>query len=121
MRRKTISLFLGAASIAGTVALGGAAEASTLNSTTADRTHHVVWQADEVGPMHVPNHGFNTYSWDGVSWRATVTVDYGRSGAWTVCSDGTEIHGPLQGPGFWDFGGSCSGHGTITRYGWYDG
>jgi len=76
MRRKTISLFLGAASIAGTVALGGAAEASTLNSTTADRTHHVVWQADEVGPMHVPNHGFNTYSWDGVSWRGWCPAEW---------------------------------------------
>ncbi|MFD7051752.1 hypothetical protein ACFWBS_20255 [Streptomyces mirabilis] len=121
MHRKAISLFFGAATIAGTVAMGGAAEAATPNSAAADVMHHVVWQSGKVSPMHVPNHGFNTYSFNGVSWRATVTVDYGRTGAWTHCSDGTDIHGPLQGPGFWDFGGSCSGHGTITQYGWYDG
>jgi hypothetical protein len=110
VHRKAISLFFGAATIAGTVAMGGAAEAATSHSTAAGVTHHVVWQSGKVSPMHVPNHGFNTYSFNGVSWRATVTVDYGRTGAWTHCSDGTDIHGPLQGPGFWDFGG-----------GWYDG
>ncbi|MDH6124934.1 hypothetical protein [Kitasatospora sp. GP82] len=123
-RKKTTRLILGIATAVGTVALGGAAQAATPGSAQSGVTEHVVWQAGHAGgvsPMHVPAHGFNTYSYDGTSWRATVTVDYGRTGAWTHCSDGTDIHGPLQGPGFWDFGGSCSGHGTITQYGWYDG
>lgn len=123
--KKTITLaFGGAAVLAGTVAFGGTAQAATPSPTGTKVTEHVVWEAPVPGkltPMHVPNHGFNTYYFNGVSWRATVTVDYGRTGAWTHCSDGTDIHGPLQGPGFWDFGGSCSGHGTITQYGWYDG
>ncbi len=68
MHRKAISLFFGAATIAGTVAMGGAAEAATPNSATADVTHHVVWQSGNK-PTHVPNHGFNTYSFNGVSWR----------------------------------------------------
>jgi hypothetical protein len=126
---KSIGL-LGIATLAGSIALGGAAEASTPKPATsstayktgqAQPTEHVVWQAGGVSAMHVPAYGFNTYYKTSTSWRATVTVDYGRSGAWTYCSDGTDIHGPLVGPGFWDFGGSCSGHGTIAKYGWYDG
>ncbi|WP_370969949.1 hypothetical protein [Amycolatopsis sp. cg9] len=58
---------------------------------------------------------------DSDDWTANVRIDYGRSGAWTHCSDGSDIHGPLQGPGYWAFGGNCYGHGTITNYGWYDG
>ncbi|MFB7851599.1 hypothetical protein ACFYXP_28905 [Streptomyces sp. NPDC002466] len=57
----------------------------------------------------------------GTSWRADCNVDYGRSGAWTQCSDGTEIWGPLVGPGYWIFGGSCSGHGSVRDWGVYDG
>ncbi|MEU8701751.1 hypothetical protein AB0C61_29660 [Streptomyces sp. NPDC048680] len=119
---------LGIAALVGGIALGGAAEASPAGPATsstasgqAQPTEHVVWQAGGMSPMHVPAHGFNTYKKTSTAWRASVTVDYGRSGAWTYCSDGTDIHGPLVGPGFWDFGGSCSGHGTIAKYGWYDG
>ncbi|MFE7614082.1 hypothetical protein [Streptomyces sp. NPDC057496] len=57
----------------------------------------------------------------GTSWRANCNVDYGSSGSWTQCSDGTEIWGPLVGPGYWIFGGSCSGHGSVRDWGVYDG
>ncbi|MFF9571056.1 hypothetical protein [Streptomyces sp. NPDC014685] len=57
----------------------------------------------------------------GTSWSANCNVDYGSSGSWTQCSDGTEIWGPLVGPGYWVFGGSCSGHGSVRDWGVYDG
>ncbi|GAA0315234.1 hypothetical protein ACKI1I_21465 [Streptomyces turgidiscabies] len=57
----------------------------------------------------------------GTRWAANCNVDYGRSGAWTQCSDFTEIRGPLVGPGYWQFGGNCSGHGTVRDWGVYDG
>ena len=57
---------------------------------------------------------------DSDGWNANVRIDYGRSGAWTHCSDGADVYGPAQGPGYWLFGGNCYGHGTITDYGWYD-
>lgn len=55
--------------------------------------------AGEVGISHVAR--FNATFYDGVAWNSTVFVDYGRSGAWTECSDGSHHHGPLLGPGTW--------------------
>ncbi|MCX5265870.1 hypothetical protein [Streptomyces sp. NBC_00199] len=57
----------------------------------------------------------------GTRWAANCNVDSGRSGAWTQCSDFTEIRGPLVGRGYWQFGGNCSGHGTVRDWGVYSG
>lgn len=56
---------------------------------------------------------------DGARWSATCTIEHGNLGAKTICSDGTTLLGPLASPGVWAFGGSCSGHGTITWRGTY--
>lgn len=57
----------------------------------------------------------------GTRWAADCNVDSGRSGSYTQCSDFTTIYGPLVGVGYWQFGGNCSGHGTVRNWGVYDG
>jgi hypothetical protein len=109
---------LGAAALVA-VGLAGASPASAAEAPKGVTTHPAPTVPGGVLTDHMQS--WETTYYNGVSWRANVRVDYGRTGSWTVCSDGTEIHGPLQGPGYWIFKGSCSGHGTITTYGWYDG
>lgn len=71
-----------------------------------------------VRPMHVSYcNNFVNY---GTSWTADCRVDYGKSGAWTECSDGSQIYGPSVGPGYWKFGGNCSGHGTVRNWAVYN-
>ena len=108
---------LGAAALAGAFALAGAAPAAA-DEVPKGVTHHAIGSGEALTD-HVQT--WVTTHYDSDDWRANVRVDYGRSGAWTVCSDGTEKHGPLQGPGYWIFAGNCYGNGTIRTYGWYDG
>jgi len=108
---------LGAAALVA-VGLAGASPASAAEVPKGATKHLAPTVPGEVLAGHVQSWQ-TTYN-NGVSWRANVRVDYGRSGSWTDCSDGTEITGPLQGPGYWIFKGTCSGHGTITAFGWYD-
>ncbi|GAB3744359.1 hypothetical protein GCM10027598_78790 [Amycolatopsis oliviviridis] len=105
---------------AGVAALTGGILLAGVGTAAADTkvTHHPV-NGGEVGTNHVAR--FTTTYNDGVAWNATVFVDYGRSGAWTECSDGSHHHGPLVGPGTWLWGGDCYGNGRIVNYGWYDG
>jgi hypothetical protein len=105
----------GVVALTGTLVLAGAGAAS---ADTSKVTHHSAMGGD-VGINHVAR--WTTTYYDGVAWNATVFVDYGRSGAWTECSDGSHHHGPLVGPGTWLWGGDCYGNGTIVNYGWYDG
>ena len=107
---------------AGALVAVGLAGAGTASADEAGKgvTHHVVTQVPGGAQTdHVQT--WVTTHLDSDDWSANVRVDYGRSGAWTVCSDGTEKHGPLQGPGYWVFAGNCYGNGTIRTYGWYDG
>ncbi|WP_432096982.1 hypothetical protein [Streptomyces sp. bgisy100] len=57
----------------------------------------------------------------GKRWKANCRVSSGRSGAYTLCTDGTSIRGPLVGVGYWKFGGDCSGHGKVKRWAVYNG
>ncbi|MDF3289755.1 hypothetical protein [Streptomyces silvisoli] len=81
-------------------------------------TLHPVYKRGAAVPMHVA-HWKTTYD-DGVSWNADVFVDYGQSGAYTKCSDGSVHYGPAVGQGYWAWGGNCNGYGTITEFGNYD-
>ncbi|MQY06496.1 hypothetical protein [Actinomadura macrotermitis] len=57
--------------------------------------------------------------YDSVSWTANVRIDRGSNGAWTKCSDGSLHYGPRVGPGYWRFGGNCSGYGNLVDFGTY--
>ncbi|AEW92430.1 MULTISPECIES: hypothetical protein [Streptomycetaceae] len=113
---------------AGVVALGGPTVAAA-PASAAD--HHpkpapkgpvtAVHGGRLLHPLHVSGCDSFRRSGDGVRWTANCRVDSGRSGSWTHCSDGTDIYGPLVGPGYWIFGGDCSGHGVETNWGVYDG
>ncbi|MBB5855660.1 hypothetical protein ACFQ05_35885 [Amycolatopsis umgeniensis] len=109
-----IAATVGAVALAGGVLLAGAGTASADTKVT----HHSA-TGGEVGTSHVGR--WTTTYYDGVTWKATVLVDRGRSGAWTHCSDGSDHYGPLVGRGNWLFGGNCRGYGHIVKYGWYDG
>ncbi|RSN41921.1 hypothetical protein DMC64_27875 [Amycolatopsis sp. WAC 04197] len=111
---RRIAVAAGAVALTGGVLLAGAGSAS---ADTKGKHHSAI--GGEVGTSHVAR--WTTTYYDGVAWNATVFVDYGRSGAWTKCSDGHETHGPLVGPGTWLWGGDCYNHGRIVNYGWYDG
>jgi hypothetical protein len=81
----------------------------------------VVTQGGNGAPSIKHSNYCNNFVNYGTSWRADCNVDYGSSGSWTQCSDGTEIWGPLVGPGYWVFSGDCSGHGSVRDWGVYDG
>ena len=106
----------GAAAVVGTVALAGTASAAT--AAPAVHEHVVFPSPGGVQPDHVSS-WVTTYQ-DSNRWAANVRVDSGRSGAVTWCSDGSVRYGPAQGPGYWAFGGNCSGAGTLTAFGWYN-
>ncbi|MET8993603.1 hypothetical protein [Amycolatopsis sp. Hca4] len=102
---------------AGALAAAGLLGAGTASAADLPKgTHSAV--SGQATTDHVQS--WVTTFYDGSRWEANVRVDYGRTGAWTHCSDGADIYGPAQGPGYWIFGGNCYGHGTITNYGWYD-
>jgi hypothetical protein len=106
----------GAAAVVGSVALAGTASAATAAPTVHE---HIVFPSPGgVQPDHVSS--FVTTYHDSNRWTANVRVDSGRSGAVTRCSDGSVRYGPAQGPGYWIFGGNCSGAGTLTAFGWYN-
>jgi hypothetical protein len=115
--KRTGAAVLGAAALVA-VGLAGAGTAAA-DEAPKGATHSVLNGPGGVLTDHVQT--WVTTHYDSDDWTANVRIDYGRSGAWTHCSDGSDIHGPLQGPGYWAFGGNCYGHGTITNYGWYDG
>ncbi|WP_141578634.1 hypothetical protein [Actinomadura sp. WMMA1423] len=79
---------------------------TSLMKRTATRIALDGWSADHV--WH------NT-----VYWTANVRIYSGRYGAYTRCSDGSTRYGPLQGPGYWKFGGNCLGAGSLTGFGVY--
>ncbi|WP_149263036.1 hypothetical protein [Actinomadura sp. K4S16] len=54
-----------------------------------------------------------------IAWGANVRIYSGRYGAYTRCTDGSVRYGPLQGPGYWKFGGNCLGAGNLTGFGVY--
>jgi hypothetical protein len=54
---------------------------------------------------------------DTMAWGANVRIHSGQYGALTKCSDGSTRRGPLQGPGYWKFGGNCQGAGHLIDYG----
>ncbi|MER5866370.1 hypothetical protein [Kitasatospora sp. NPDC002040] len=56
---------------------------------------------------------------DSYVWNANVRITAGRHGAYTRCSDGTQLFGPQVGPGYWAFGGECYGHGTLSAFSVY--
>ena len=111
----------GAAAVVGSLALAGTASAATSSAATAAPAghEHIVYpRPGGIQPDHVSS-WVTTYQ-DSNRWEADVRVDSGRSGAVTWCSDGSVRYGPAQGPGYWIFGGNCSGAGTLTGFGWYD-
>lgn len=103
---------------AGAVVAMGLAGAGVASADQLPKGVHSV----VAGPGAVTGHvqSWETTHLDSDDWTANVRIDYGSSGAWTHCSDGADVYGPAQGPGYWLFGGNCYGHGTITNYGWYD-
>jgi hypothetical protein len=119
----------------GAVAMGAAAMATLAVGTASAATSEpaagqpVTVQLGQSQPdvtLHpadvVAIHGedFTLISDNGVSWTADVTIDKGRTGSYTKCSDGTVIYGPAIKPGNWQFGGTCDEHGTLAGFGTYD-
>jgi hypothetical protein len=122
---------IGAAAISAaallTVAVTGTASAASSNVPTpvSQVPVKIVHEAAPplkpggIRPMHISE---TDHVWGSTyEWGANVTVDYGLSGAVTGCSDGTVIYGPLVGPGYWQFGGNCYGHGYFSWYDFYSG
>lgn len=103
---------------AGAVVAMGLAGAGVASADQLPKGVHSVLSGPGAVTGHVQS--WQTTHLDSDDWNANVRIDYGRSGAWTHCSDGADVYGPAQGPGYWLFGGNCYGHGTITNYGWYD-
>lgn len=123
---------MGAAAIGTTIAFAGTASAATTDykpvaghvtvvkagQSGPDVTLHAVYKRGQATPLHVSN--WQTTVNDGYHWNANVTVDSGRSGAYTKCSDGSVRYGPAVGAGNWYWGGNCDGAGSITEFGNYD-
>ena len=114
------------AGIAATAVMSGLAMSGTASAapTPAARTTATVvafgTHALLVRPLTISSWTWTAYGSE--VWGADVRITSGEYGAFTTCSGlSTPIYGPLVGPGYWIFGGNCTGHGTLTSAGYYEG